>query len=70
MTRLENHLSLDDICKRTKLLGDTKIASSTANVLERVKDPKIEIKDVYDKIVYDTVRRKQDSGQSAIYLSK
>ena len=44
--RLENNLSLKDIKKRVELLENPKIRCSSHNLLERIKSPKLGIKDV------------------------
>lgn len=73
IARLENNLSFTEINDRLKLLNDPKIVSSNNSVVECLRDPKVGIRDVYDKLVYDTVRRndQRDSREiKPLYLGK
>ena len=42
----------------------------TRSYVEGIKDPKPTIKDVYDKIIYDTVRRDKEIDYKPIYIGK
>ncbi|CAI2368975.1 unnamed protein product [Moneuplotes crassus] len=68
--RLENNLSLRDIKKRVELMEDPKLRCNSHSFLEPMKVPKLKIRDVYEKIVYETVRREKEWKDGTVDLTK
>lgn len=68
MARLENHLTFDEITTRSNLLYNPRITPSNQTVIEEITEPKVGIRDVYEKVVYDTVRRDRKRTTKLIYL--
>ena len=56
VARLETGLTHGEVVDRLAQLETPQIKCSK-NIVERLKDPKIGVRDVYEKVVYDTVRR-------------
>ena len=76
--RLENNLSVADVNKRYNLvlhifhrfhlLNESKITWSNNTIIECIKNPKVTVRDIYDKITYDSIRRNVEHDIKPIFL--
>ncbi|CAI2382527.1 unnamed protein product [Moneuplotes crassus] len=59
--RLNNHLTNEEINERTAFQSSHRISCNTFVVNKQIKIPNVLARDVYEKVVYDVVRREQEN---------